>query len=75
MYGKKRNERPNIGGVSVRSRNGAPLRKGCVVNGQMTASNNKYTPRCPQAKQKRVEHTLWENMKCTRRNGVCWRKR
>ena len=33
---KKRNERPNVGGVSTRSRNGAPSRKGCVVNGQMT---------------------------------------
>ena len=28
---KKRDERPNIGGVSIRSRNGAPSRKGCVV--------------------------------------------
>ena len=38
---KKRNERRNVGGVSIRSRNGAPSRKGCVVNGQMTkkASN------------------------------------
>ena len=33
---KKRNERPNVGGVSIRSRNSAPSRKGCVVNGQMT---------------------------------------
>ena len=38
---KKRNERPNVGGVSVRSRNGAPSRKGCVVNGQMTKASNK----------------------------------
>ena len=30
---KKRNERPNAGGVSTISRNGAPSRKGCVVNG------------------------------------------
>ena len=38
---KKRDERRNIGGVSIRNRNGAPPRKGCVVNGQMTnkASN------------------------------------
>ena len=28
---KKRNERPNVGGVSIRSRNGAPSRKGRVV--------------------------------------------
>ena len=33
---KKRNERPNVGGVSIGSRNGAPSRKGCVVNGQMS---------------------------------------
>ena len=34
---KKRNERPNVGGVSIgSSRNGAPSREGCVVNGQMT---------------------------------------
>ena len=38
---KKRNERPNIGGVSCRSRNGAPSRKGCVVNGRMTETSNK----------------------------------
>ena len=33
---KKRSECPNVGGFSTRSRNGAPSRKGCVVNGQMT---------------------------------------
>ena len=32
---KKRNERPNAGDVSIGSRNGAPSRKGCVVDGQM----------------------------------------
>ena len=32
---KKRNERPNVGGVSIRNRNGAPSRKGCVVNGMV----------------------------------------
>ena len=37
---KKRNERPNVGSVSIRSRNGAPYRKGCVVNGQMTKASN-----------------------------------
>ena len=32
----------NVGGVSIRSRNGAPSRKGCVVNGQtMAKANNK----------------------------------
>ena len=29
---KQRNERPNIGCVSIRSRNGAQPRQGCVVN-------------------------------------------
>ena len=38
---KKRNERPHVGSVSIRSRNGAPSRKGCVVNGQMTMTSNK----------------------------------
>ena len=38
---KQRSERPNIGGVSIRSRNGAPSQKGCVVNGQMTKASNK----------------------------------
>ena len=37
---KKRNERPNVGGVFVRSRNGAPSRKGCVISGQMTEARN-----------------------------------
>ena len=37
---KQRNERP-IGGVSRRSRHGAPSRKGCVVKGQMTKASNK----------------------------------
>ena len=38
---KKRNERPNVGGASIRSRNGAPSRKRCVANGQMTKDSNK----------------------------------
>ena len=38
---KKRNERLNVEGVSIRSRNGAPSRKGRSVNSQTTkASNN-----------------------------------
>ena len=39
---KKRNGRPNVGGVSIRSGNGAPSRKGCVVNGQMTKASKKW---------------------------------
>ena len=38
---KKCNERPNVGGVPIRSGSGAPSRKGCVVNGQMTTASNK----------------------------------
>ena len=38
---KKRNEHPKVGGVSIRSRNGAPSRKGCMVNGQKTKASNK----------------------------------
>ena len=42
---KQRNERPNVGGVSIRSRNclerNAPSRKGCIVNGQVTKASNK----------------------------------
>ena len=38
---KKLIERPNIGCVSIRSRNGALSRKECVVNGQMTMASNK----------------------------------
>ena len=38
---KKRNERLNVEGASIKSRNGAPSHKGRVVNGHMTkASNN-----------------------------------
>ena len=38
---KKRNERLNVGGVSIRSRSGAPFGKECVANGQMTKASNK----------------------------------
>ena len=38
---EKRNERPDVGGVSMRTRNGAPSRKGCVVNGRMTTASGK----------------------------------
>ena len=37
---KKRNKRPNVGGVSIRRRNGAPSGKGCVINGQMAKASN-----------------------------------
>ena len=41
---KKRYEPRNVGGVSIMSRNGsrngAPSRKGCVVNGLMAKANN-----------------------------------
>ena len=40
IYGIKRSEHPNVGGVSIRIRNGAPSRKGCVVNGQLAKASN-----------------------------------
>ena len=39
-YGKKRHDRPDVGGVSITSWNGAPSRKVCVINGQMTKVSN-----------------------------------
>ena len=41
IYGKRRSKRPNVGGVSIGSRNAAPSRKGCLVNGQMAKASNK----------------------------------
>ena len=38
---ENRNERPNVGGVSLRSRNGAPSREACVGNGQISEASNK----------------------------------
>ena len=38
---KTRDERPNVGGDSIRSRNDARSRKGCVDNGQKTTASNK----------------------------------
>ena len=38
---KKRNEHLVVGRVSLRSRNGAPSRKRCMVNGQTTKASNK----------------------------------
>ena len=37
----KRNKRPIVGGVSIRSRHGASSRKGCVVVSHMTKASNK----------------------------------
>ena len=38
---KRRNERPNVGGVSIRGRDGSRSRNGCVFNDQMTKARNK----------------------------------
>ena len=38
---KKSSGHPNVGGFSIGSRNGAPSRTGCAVNGQMTMASNK----------------------------------
>ena len=37
---EKRTGRRNVGGVSIRSRNGASSRKGCVVIGEMSKACN-----------------------------------
>ena len=42
---KKGNERPNVGGVSIRSRNGAPSRKECVSMVELPRQAiNEYAP-------------------------------
>ena len=41
------NDRPNVGGVSTRSMSGAPSRKGCVVNGEMTIKKGKQQMSTP----------------------------
>ena len=38
---EKRDERPNVRGVSIRSSDGAPSRKECVDNGQMTKTSHR----------------------------------
>lgn len=38
----RRIEHPNVGGVSSRSKNGAPSREGCVVNVQMTKKGKQH---------------------------------
>ena len=38
-FGKSVVDAPNVGGVSVRNRNGVPSRKGCVVNLKTKATN------------------------------------
>ena len=46
--GMKRNERPNVAGVSIRSSIGVQSRRGCVVIGQMTEESNTLgTPSLP----------------------------
>ena len=52
---KKRSEYLAIGGVSLISRNGAPSRMGCVVNGQTTKTSNKRVhlhPTLPEGRKK-----------------------
>ena len=38
---KQRNERPTVGSASLRRRNSAPSRSGCVVNSQKDKASNK----------------------------------
>ena len=41
IWNKRTERRSTVGSASDRGRNGAPSRKGCVVNGQMNKANNK----------------------------------
>ena len=41
IYGRIVTSPPSVGGVSIRSRNGAPSRKGCVLSGQTTKASYK----------------------------------
>ena len=63
---KERNERPNVGGISIRSKNGAPSRKGCVVNGQMAKAINKLvrpSPPPPGASRLVQAMSVWSSCK------------
>ena len=40
VWKQRSEQRPTVGGVSFRSRIGAPSPKRCVVNGQMTVASN-----------------------------------
>ena len=64
---KKRTEHPNVGGVSIRSRNGAPSRKGCVVNGQITKASNKcaHTPSSPSIFTQKAPYPSVVNRSCS----------
>ena len=59
---EKRNERPLVGDVYIRSRNGAPSRKGCEANGQTTQkAGKKYVyppPPKKRANKKRLNQML-----------------
>ena len=53
------NERPRVGCVSNRSRNGVPFGKGCKVNGQMTKASNKPGPRDKEKQSKKATNISW----------------
>ena len=55
--GNKRTERPNVGGVSIRSWIGAPSRKGCMVNDQLTQASNNVGPPRPLSVNQRTHLT------------------
>ena len=41
LWGKNVMSAQNVGGVSIRSRNGVPSRAECVLNGQIAKASNK----------------------------------
>ena len=71
IWEKERNERPTVGGVSTRSRDAAPSRKGCVFNGQMTKATNKcvtppqFVRRCHPYARKSASQALLSRMQLT----------
>ena len=47
----------NVGGVSIRSRNDAPFRKGCVADGQITKTRKKMSRPLPPLPSKSLAPT------------------
>ena len=65
-YTKTRNLPLRVGNLAMPAR-----RKRHVY--QQSGGGGKDAPICDLVAKQRVELTLWENVKCTRRNGMCWR--
>ena len=62
----KRNERPDVAGVFVRSRIGVPSQKGWVVIGQLTEASNTLGTASPPTPMLHSQET-WRYVFCRRR--------